>query len=339
MPISALVSAGASLMPSPTMAVFPRALSSRITLSLPSGKTPAITSSTPARAPMASAVLRLSPVSITTWIPIRLSSFIASPLSSLMVSATAIIPNETSPSAKNIGVLPWAENSSAFDLRAEGTEVFCSIKASFPPASTLPSAVPCSPLPATALKSDTSSAAMPAPDAYSTMAPARGCSLLFSSEYAILKSLSSDTPSAGKISVTAGIPLVMVPVLSRAMICILPASSRETAVLNIIPFLAPSPLPTIIATGVASPRAQGQLITSTEIPLARAYPNSRPTRHQTAVVTMAIPMTTGTNTPETLSAILAMGAFVAAASETIFIICERVVSSPTLVARHFKNPD
>ena len=49
-------------------------------------------------------------------------------------------------------------------------------------------------------------------------------------------------------------------------------SSRDTAVLNRIPFFAPSPLPTMMATGVASPRAQGQLITSTEIPRARANP-------------------------------------------------------------------
>ena len=50
-------------------------------------------------------------------------------------------------------------------------------------------------------------------------------------------------------------------------------------------------------------------------------------------------MTTGTNTPDTLSAIFAIGAFVAAASLTIFIICDNVVSSPTLVASHLINPD
>lgn len=40
-------------------------------------------------------------------------------------------------------------------------------------------------------------------------------------------------------------------------------------------------------------------------------------------------MTVGTNTPETLSAIFAIGAFVAAASLTMRIIWESVVSSPT----------
>lgn len=50
-------------------------------------------------------------------------------------------------------------------------------------------------------------------------------------------------------------------------------------------------------------------------------------------------ITAGTNTPETLSAIFAIGAFVAEASLTILIICERVVSSPTLVALHLIYPD
>ena len=81
--------------------------------------------------------------------------------------------------------------------------------------------------------------------------------------------------------------------------------------------MAPMPLPTMIATGVARPSAQGQEITNTEIPRASEKPTSWPNRSQTAVVTTAMVMTTGTNTPETLSAILAMGAFVAAASLTI----------------------
>ena len=52
-----------------------------------------------------------------------------------------------------------------------------------------------------------------------------------------------------------------------------------------------------------------------------------------------MPMTTGTNTPETLSAIFAMGAFVAAESSTSLIICASAVSLPTLVARHLRKPD
>ena len=109
--------------------------------------------------------------------------------------------------------------------------------------------------------------------------------------------------------------------------------------MNKIPFFAPTPLPTIIATGVAKPNAQGQLITSTEIPLTSALPKAAPHSNHTIIVTTAIEITIGTNTPETLSATLAIGALVAEASLTIFIIWERVVSSPTLVALHLIKPD
>ena len=174
---------------------------------------------------------------------------------------------------------------------------------------------------------------------YSTIAFANGCSLFFSSENAVSKSSCSLIPSTGRISVTFGWPVVIVPVLSKATISTLPASSKDTAVLNKIPFFAPTPLPTIIATGVARPNAQGQLITRTEIPLARANPTVCPARSQPIIVITAIVITAGTKISDTLSAILAIGAFVAAASLTILIIWERVVSSPTLVASHFKNPD
>ena len=46
-------------------------------------------------------------------------------------------------------------------------------------------------------------------------------------------------------------------------------ASSDTAVLNRIPLRAPTPLPTMIATGVAKPNAHGQLMTSTEMPRAR----------------------------------------------------------------------
>ena len=110
---------------------------------------------------------------------------------------------------------------------------------------------------------------------------------------------------------------MMVPVLSNAIICIFPACSRDTAFLNKTPRLAPTPFPTMIATGVARPSAHGQLITSTEIALAREKPNECPVSTQAKKVITAIPITAGTKIPETRSATLAMGALVAAASDTI----------------------
>ena len=88
----------------------------------------------------------------------------------------------------------------------------------------------------------------------------------------------------------------------------------------------------MMATGVASPSAHGQLMTSTEIPRARAYPKSAPVASHTAVAISAMAITTGTNRPLTRSATLAMGALVAAASLTMRMIWESVVSSPTRVA-------
>ena len=80
-------------------------------------------------------------------------------------------------------------------------------------------------------------------------------------------------------------------------------------------------------------------MTNTEIPRARANPILSPAKSHTTIVTAAIPITAGTNTPETRSATLAIGALVAAASLTIWIIWDRVVSSPTRVARHRIKPD
>ena len=106
-----------------------------------------------------------------------------------------------------------------------------------------------------------------------------------------------------------------------------------------MPFFAPTPLPTIIATGVASPSAHGQLMTSTAIARDSASPNGAPSSSQTIIVTTAMEITTGTNTPDTLSATLAIGAFVAAASDTMRIIWLSVVSSPTRVASQRRKPD
>ena len=128
-PISALVNAGASLIPSPTIATLPYCCNFRITLSLPSGSTPAITSSTPACAPMALAVLSLSPVSITTRMPIFRSSLTACLLSSFMVSATAIIPANLPFSEKNIGVFPCSANASDCFSKSSDTSVWVLINA------------------------------------------------------------------------------------------------------------------------------------------------------------------------------------------------------------------
>ena len=79
----------------------------------------------------------------------------------------------------------------------------------------------------------------------------------------------------------------------------------------------PRPVPTMIATGVARPRAHGQLMTTTATAEVRASFTLPPVAMSHATkVTAAMASTTGTNTPATLSARRAMGALVALASST-----------------------
>ena len=107
-----------------------------------------------------------------------------------------------------------------------------------------------------------------------------------------------------------------------------------------MPFSAPLPVPTMMATGVASPRAQGQEITSTDTPAVRARPTSPPVAiSHTTAVPRATAMTAGTKIPATLSARRAMGALEEDASSTRRIIWARVVFSPTRRARKVKEPD
>ena len=87
------------------------------------------------------------------------------------------------------------------------------------------------------LKSSLSYAPMPCSAAYSLIALASGWALFVSSEYASFKRFSSPISSVGITSQTFGSPFVIVPVLSRATILILPASSSAAAFLKRIPFL------------------------------------------------------------------------------------------------------
>jgi hypothetical protein len=68
-------------------------------------------------------------------------------------------------------------------------------------------------------------------------------------------------------------------------------------------FSAPLPMPTMIAVGVARPKAQGHAITNIVMDVSKACVNafSPPNIIQVKKVTTAIPMTTGTNMPAILS--------------------------------------
>ncbi|MNN53737.1 hypothetical protein D3C81_1685110 [compost metagenome] len=99
--------AGASLIPSPTMATFQLAESSRIFSTFCSGRSPADQSVTPALSAIALAEPAWSPVSMTVWaIPLRCKSAITCGLSGRISSARPNIPNTLWLSAARTTVSP-----------------------------------------------------------------------------------------------------------------------------------------------------------------------------------------------------------------------------------------
>ena len=122
-----------------------------------------------------------------------------------------------------------------------------------------------------------------------------------------------------------------VPVLSSTTVSTLWVISRISPERIKMPCRAPSPVPTMMAVGVARPRAQGQAITSTEVNTRSTKEKGCPATAQAMAASSAMPMTVGTKTPATLSAVLEMGAFLPWASSTKRMMRERVVSSPVRV--------
>ena len=123
------------------------------------------------------------------------------------------------------------------------------------------------------------------------------------------------------ISVTSGLPSVIVPVLSNTIVFILCVVSSASPPLISTPYSAPLPVPTIIAVGVARPNAQGQAITNTAIKIVSENTGvSPPIKYHANADKVAITKTIGTKYPETISAICAIGAFEPWASSTSLII-------------------
>ena len=115
-------------------------------------------------------------------------------------------------------------------------------------------------------------------------------------------SVLSSLPYA-RISVTRGLPSVIVEVLSSAKYLTELSFCSVSAFLTRTPYAAARPVPAMTATGVASPNAHGQLITSTDIAMVSDVETFPLTHIHTINVMTASAHTTGTNTAETLSAI------------------------------------
>ncbi len=81
------------------------------------------------------------------------------------------------------------------------------------------------------------------------------------------------------------------------------AASNGSPPLTRIPYSAPLPVPTMMAVGVASPKAQGQAMTITDVIAMSEYVKELPKiKYQIMKVPAAIPRTTGTNQAATRSA-------------------------------------
>ena len=101
--------------------------------------------------------------------------------------------------------------------------------------------------------------------AASNSAFARGCSLPSCKPAALarMSSTAYESPK-GIISSSLGLPIVRVPVLSKATMFKRCANSNTCGSLMRIPKRAATPVPAMMAAGVARPRAHGHAITRTE---------------------------------------------------------------------------
>ena len=144
-----------------------------------------------------------------------------------------------------------------------------------------------------------------------------------------------------RTSVRAGLPAVMVPVLSSTIVSSLCAVSRASAERIRMPAWAPLPVPTMIDSGVARPSAHGQAMISTATAETSASvnagggPGDEPDREggdRDGDDRRA------RSTPEIASASRWIGALDAWACCTRRMIWASMVSAPTLAARTRSDP-
>ncbi|VWC25877.1 hypothetical protein BST28156_06135 [Burkholderia stagnalis] len=139
-------------------------------------------------------------------------------------------------------------------------------------------------------------------------------------------------------AVTDGLPSVSVPVLSNAITVARCASSSACASLISTPWRAATPVPAMIAAGVARPSAHGHAITSTATALRIAVSAPAPAISQPTSVSAAMPRIAGTNTALTRSTSRWIGAFSACADSTSRMMRASVVSAPIAVVSTTSAP-
>ncbi|MDT4842085.1 hypothetical protein FQZ97_759720 [compost metagenome] len=249
------------------------------TAALSPGSTSAITSPASARSPrvlaMASAAPRLSPDTMNRRRPCARSPASAAAAPGLGSSANAsrasgahsFAPSgPPSPCAASTDtVAPSSCNTCARSASGPRLAPSSPIQRRLPSASGAPFTVPRVPRPETACTSCAASTTTVRPRVAATSSTARasGCALCACSALAACSTASSSTPAAASITRSRGWPTVSVPVLSKATVSTRCAISSACASLIRMPCCAATPVPAMMAVGVARPSAQGQAITST----------------------------------------------------------------------------
>ncbi|MNJ45321.1 hypothetical protein D3C77_404090 [compost metagenome] len=319
--------------PSPTMpTLWPAAWSSFTLSALSPGRTSASTMSIPSSPAIRRAVPRLSPVIMATLTPRACSRRMVAAAVGRTASATAIRPMTRPSRAIWTTVRPAPCSRSDSVASSPSSTPLSAMSMRLPERTVRPATVARSPLP----PKDSKPAAASSGRSFvrSSTALAMWCSDPRSRAAAVVSRSVSSTPAAGVTWTTFGAPRVRVPVLSKTMTSSLTACSRAAAFLISTPWRAPSPVPTMIAMGVARPRASGQAMTKTVMVRVRANSRVWP-RAQNQTPKVSRPMTTAASTShwEARSASNWAGALEFCASCTSLTICARAVSAPTRVAR------
>ena len=205
-----------------------------------------------------------------------------------------------------------------------------------------PSTVACTPLPVTESNPVAAGSARPRSRAPATIAAPRGCSL---SASAAATSVSSVVLVRGRrrraMSVSAGLPAVMVPVLSSTIgvqlvrgLQRLGGADQDAG----LGALAGADHDRQRGGQAERARAGDDQHRDRGDQREREAPAAGPAMNQTAKVTIAMAMTAGTKYPETASASRWIGALEAWACCTRRMIWASMVSAPTLSARTRSDP-
>ena len=201
---------------------------------------------------------------IATSRPSSRSRAIAATESGLIVSATATSPAAAPSIARYIGVLPSPASARAASSRTSAPIPRSAISLRLPSSTARPSTVASTPWPGIASKRSGCRAVQSALARRRRRSPARaGARSCARPRRRRRGRRASPNPGAAITSVRAGLPQVIVPVLSSTIVSRRRAACSASPPRKRMPCSAPLPIPTVSDVGVARPSAHGQAMIST----------------------------------------------------------------------------